>query len=107
MIEQPGGNEMDTMVLACTHFPLLAEELAAAFPDIAWVDGAAGIARRIAWLTRGAAMAGLSHRRALPSFTGAPPREALLSCAGPLRPDRGPAPSSCESFSMAFERGRR
>jgi glutamate racemase len=44
--------EMDVMVLACTHFPLLAEEIAAAYPAIAQVDGAAGIARRIAFLTK-------------------------------------------------------
>lgn len=47
------GPEMDVMVLACTHFPLLGEEIAAAFPTIKQVDGAAGIARRIAHLTRG------------------------------------------------------
>jgi glutamate racemase len=52
--EQPGGADIDTVVLACTHFPLLREELAAAFgPDVAFVDGARGIARRIAHLTRG------------------------------------------------------
>ena len=44
---------MDVMVLACTHFPLLAEELAAAAPGVGLVDGAAGIARRIAFLTKG------------------------------------------------------
>lgn len=43
---------MDVVVLACTHFPLLANEIAAASPNIAQVDGAAGIARRIAYLTR-------------------------------------------------------
>ncbi len=47
------GPGMDVMVLACTHFPLLAEEIAAAFPDIALVDGGPGIARRIAFLTAG------------------------------------------------------
>ena len=47
------GPDMDVMVLACTHFPLLAKEIAAAWPAIAQVDGAAGIARRIAFLTRG------------------------------------------------------
>ena len=47
-----GHEAMDVMVLACTHFPLLADEIAAAFPDIAQVDGGPGIARRIAWLTR-------------------------------------------------------
>ena len=44
--------EMDVMVLACTHFPLLAEEIAEAYPGIVQVDGAAGIARRIAFLTK-------------------------------------------------------
>jgi glutamate racemase len=49
-----GAERIDTLVLACTHFPLLAEELAAAFgPDVAQVDGAAGIARRIAHLLEG------------------------------------------------------
>ena len=51
---QPGGERIDTVVLACTHFPLLAAELGAAFgPDVQFVDGAAGIARRIAHLTTG------------------------------------------------------
>ena len=52
--DQPGGAEIDTVVLACTHFPLLRSELAAAFgPDVQFVDGAAGIARRIVHVTRG------------------------------------------------------
>lgn len=51
---QPGGDRIDTVVLACTHFPLLRDELAAAFgPGVQFVDGAAGIARRIASLTAG------------------------------------------------------
>ena len=50
----PGGERMDTVVLACTHFPLLETELAAAFgPGVRFVDGSAGIARRIAYLTQG------------------------------------------------------
>ncbi|HEY0629028.1 MAG TPA: glutamate racemase [Sphingomicrobium sp.] len=55
MVEQPGGAEMDVMVLACTHFPLLADEITAAFPRIAQVEGGPGIARRIAYLTQGQA----------------------------------------------------
>ena len=47
------GPEMDVMVLACTHFPLLGAEISAAFPSIRQIDGAAGIARRIAFLTSG------------------------------------------------------
>ncbi|WP_241657277.1 glutamate racemase [Aurantiacibacter suaedae] len=50
---QPGGERIDTVVLACTHFPLLTEELAKEFgADVAFIDGAQGIARRIAYLTR-------------------------------------------------------
>lgn len=53
MLSQPGGDAMDTVVLACTHFPLVEEELAAAAPrPIAFVDGKEGIARRTAWLSR-------------------------------------------------------
>jgi len=48
------GGSVDTVVLACTHFPLLADELAAAVPHpVRFVDGAPGIARRIAHLTAG------------------------------------------------------
>ncbi len=51
---QPGGDQIDTVVLACTHFPLLEAELAAAVgPNVRFVDGAAGIARRREFLTRG------------------------------------------------------
>src|SRR5438445_6541498 len=46
MFDAPGGEKIDTVVLACTHFPLLAKELAAAFPHVTYVDGGAGIARR-------------------------------------------------------------
>ena len=53
MLFQQDGEKMDVMVLACTHFPLLADEIATAFPAIAQVDGSAGIARRIAYLTGG------------------------------------------------------
>jgi glutamate racemase len=46
---QPGGDRLDTVVLGCTHFPLLAAELAAAAPHpVAWMDSGAAIARRVA-----------------------------------------------------------
>ncbi len=67
---------LDTIVLACTHFPLLAEELGEALPGVHFVDGGAGIARRIAWLTRGQPW----PDEALPGiavFTGPPPTAAL------------------------------
>lgn len=53
---QPGGEAIDTVVLACTHFPLVQEELSAAFgPGVSFIDGSDGIARRIAFLTQGQA----------------------------------------------------
>jgi len=54
LLSQPGGEAIDAVVLACTHFPLVEAELAAAAPrPLAFVDGKEGIARRTAWLTRG------------------------------------------------------
>lgn len=53
MFEETCGNRIDTIVLACTHFPLLEDELRSAFPDVTYVDGGPGIARRIASLTQG------------------------------------------------------
>jgi len=50
----PAAQDLDTLVLACTHFPLLADELREVFgAQVQLVDGAAGIARRIASLTDG------------------------------------------------------
>lgn len=52
LLDQPGGERIDVIVNACTHFPLLAGELAAVAPaGMRFVDGGAGIARRIAHLT--------------------------------------------------------
>ena len=50
----PQGDRIDTVVLACTHFPLVEPELATFFgPDVHFVHGAEGIARRIEFLTQG------------------------------------------------------
>lgn len=57
LVGQVGGQNLDTVVLGCTHFPLLTNELAQAAFDlghdrtIAFVDGSDGIARRIKHLT--------------------------------------------------------
>lgn len=54
LLGQPGGDRIDTVVLACTHFPLVAGELAAAAGrPLRFVDGGPGIARRVAHLTEG------------------------------------------------------
>ena len=73
------GAAIDTVVLACTHFPLIEAELAGEFgPSVNFVHGAQGIARRIAVLTEGQAF----HRTA--------PDLALFTRAGediaPLAP---------------------
>ena len=53
LLDQPGGERVDTVVLACTHFPLLDAELKAASPrPLTFIDGGAGIARRVAYLTQ-------------------------------------------------------
>ena len=71
---QPGGKAIDTVVLACTHFPLVQDELQAAFgPDVRFVHGAEGIARRIAYLTRGQSFA--PHENLL--VTTGTPEEAI------------------------------
>ena len=76
MFDAPKGDRIDTVVLACTHFPLLEDELRAAFPQVSYVDGGPGIARRIAWLTREQPWPA-EPQPGLAIFT-APPREPLL-----------------------------
>ena len=74
---QPGGGDIDTVVLACTHFPLLEPQLAAAFgPDVRFVHGAEGIARRIAFLTHGQEF--VREKPDLALFTGDPDQIAPL-----------------------------
>ena len=54
LFDQPGGDRIDVIVNACTHFPLVEGALAAAAPSgVRFVDGSAGIARRVVALTQG------------------------------------------------------
>lgn len=54
LIAQTDGDRMDVVVLACTHFPLVEPELAAAFGgEVRFIDGAQGIARRVAAVCAG------------------------------------------------------
>lgn len=49
----PGGADIDVVALACTHFPLLTQDLAAAAPRLArWLDSGEAIARRVAHVLR-------------------------------------------------------
>ncbi len=77
---QPQAARVDTIVLGCTHFPLLRDELARAWKTpVAWIDSSAAIARRARDLLTqiaGSAAAGASPGRALPDlaiFTGERP----------------------------------
>lgn len=68
-----GGERIDVVALACTHFPLLGAELAAAAPRLCvWLDSGAAIARRVAVLSAApegssrASCAGFTDAAALP-----------------------------------------
>ena len=83
--DQPGGMAIDTVVLACTHFPLVADELSNAFgPDVRLVDGATGIARRIAHLTKGQ-----MFQRNLPDLALFTRDEESLAALAPALADYG------------------
>ncbi len=72
LYDQPGGGRIDRVVLACTHFPLLCGEIAAASPpDVVLVDSAAGIARRTAFLTQGQEWPAAASDRAIFTREGA------------------------------------
>lgn len=56
------GADVDAVVLACTHFPLLRDELQASVrQSVKWIDSGAAIARRLASVLKGAPL------RALPT----------------------------------------
>lgn len=48
--QHPRAADMDTLVLACTHFPLLASRLGAYFPGVTLIDSGEAIGRRVAQL---------------------------------------------------------
>ncbi len=81
MQAKAGDGVIDTVVLACTHFPLVEEELRASMGErVIFVDGAQGIARRIAHLTAGQEFDNAAPDRAI--ITG--PADAKLAAA--MRP---------------------
>jgi glutamate racemase len=47
-IQHPKSSQLDTVVLACTHFPHALEELKQALPSVkSWIDSGEAIARRV------------------------------------------------------------
>ncbi|MBX3562248.1 MAG: glutamate racemase [Sphingomonas sp.] len=76
LLSRPDGERIDTIVLACTHFPLVVKELTAAAPrPLAFVDGNAGIARQTARLADGMEWPG-GPGEGIAVFTGDPARAA-------------------------------
>ena len=76
-------DRIDTVVLACTHFPLVEDDLAKAFgPGVTFVHGAQGIARRVAHLCAGQPFARSGEDLALYSRQGdSPPTEDVAALA--------------------------
>jgi glutamate racemase len=65
LTSQKGGERIDQIALACTHFPLLLPQLQAAAPGMGFVDGGPGIARRVATLLGERGQKGEGRGRAL------------------------------------------
>lgn len=63
--QHPRCNEMDTLVLACTHFPLIAGELSEHFPGVRLIDSGEAIARRVEQLLAPQTGGGHAEQRAL------------------------------------------
>ena len=71
LFEDPRFERVDTAVLGCTHFPLLAAELAAAVPrPLTWVDSGEAVARRAAQLLESAGASRTDNADRLAVFTG-------------------------------------
>jgi glutamate racemase len=80
----------DTVVLACTHFPLLTDRLVALAPwPVDWIDPAPAIARRVANLL-GPGHGAADHARAEMIFTSGR-RHALTEALQPFFGGRVPA----------------
>jgi glutamate racemase len=78
---EEGGRRTDHVVLACTHYPLLLDDLAAAAPwPVEWVDPAEAIARRVAQV-----LGEGGPRRAVPTGMQKALFTAPLSVDAPLR----------------------
>ncbi|MBW0148905.1 glutamate racemase [Marinobacter arenosus] len=83
---------VDTVVLGCTHYPLLLEALRDVLPDVEfWVDSGDAIARRVAFLLDEQGKSGEASRDNRASEQ--PVRAALFS---------GPAPEGVAAFMAAL-----
>ena len=75
--------DVDTVVLGCTHYPLLLESLKQSLPSVRfWVDSGEAIARRVAWLLDQAEQLELAKGQAC-GGEGQPVVAALFSGSAP------------------------
>lgn len=83
---------VDTVVLGCTHYPLLLASLKDALPEVRfWVDSGEAIARRVAWLLE---QSGRLAEAREPAENGFPPVSAALFS--------GTAPEGVADFMAAL-----
>lgn len=74
------GRRTDTVVLACTHYPLLAERFAKLAPwPVTFIDPAPAIARRVADLLRERPVATAATQPRIVFTSGRPPAPALAA----------------------------
>ncbi len=75
--QHPRSAEMDTVVLACTHFPLVQKQLSQFLPEVNWVDSGQAIARRVEYLLTelGFSAGGAGSQQAI--ILGEQPSDAL------------------------------
>lgn len=80
-----GPARTDTVVLACTHFPLLTERMNALAPwPVHWLDPAPAIARRAADLMKDRALASDAPRPQMIFTSGQPPPPDLVHAVAPF-----------------------
>jgi len=81
--DRPADTQPDIVVLACTHFPLLREELQAAGPaDVAWIDSGAAVARRVVEVLPPARVGGTESDLALTSASASGALQGALAQFG-------------------------
>ena len=78
LLDQPEGASLDTVVLACTHFPLVADKLATAAPRVlTLIDSGEGIARRVASLYQSTPQNGPATGIAVSTLVSSQPQQSL------------------------------
>ena len=104
------GRRTDIVVLACTHYPFLADVMAELAPwPVAWLDPAPAIARRVVAVLEGRAVASGRKHRPLHQRTqaagaaGALARRERPGRSRTLRPESRAAHQSAEQTSATTE----